>query len=78
MNSSDSSDSSLTPQLTVPYSAWAQAVSQDDLLFIYSVLADAKRTIARGGTFVMTGIGAGDTVFRNQEQLAVFANTITS
>ncbi len=71
-------DSSSTLRLTVPYSSWAEAVRLDDLMFIYSVLADAKRTIAKGGTFVMSGMGAGDTVFRNQEQLAVFANRIAS
>ena len=72
------SDSSSIPRLTIPYDSWAEAVRQDDLMFIYSVLADAKRTIAKGGTFVMTGMGTGNTVFRNQEQLDVFANQIAS
>lgn len=71
-----SPDSSSTPRLTVSYSAWMEAARQDDLMFIYSVLADAKRMIAKGGIFVVTGVGAGDTVFRNQEQLRLFASRI--
>jgi len=41
------------PQLRVPGPDWARLLAADNVLRLCSLLVDARRTIARGGQFVI-------------------------
>jgi len=63
-------------RLTVSYQRWCAALREDDLLFVECLLADVRRLLEAGGTFVVVGLSRSSLVIRDLHQVRIFAAQI--
>ena len=74
---SDGSGDEITgSRLTVSYQRWCAALRDDDLLFVECLLADVRRLLEAGGTFVVVGLSRSSLVIRDLHQVRIFAAQI--
>jgi hypothetical protein len=60
-------------RLTVSYQRWRAAIQEDDLLFVECLLADVRRLLNGGGTFIVVGLIRNDVTIRDSRHADAFA-----